>query len=779
MLSIDQMTSELPAMTLRHSPRPGSRLLKVAALAVLCMLTWVAGCGGSPEARRKKFFASGNAYLEKGQLKEAIIEFRNAVEADPKFADGYARLAETYGRLGDGSNALGAYVRAADLMPDALDIQLSAGRYLLASGRFDDALSRADAVIARDPQNVSAHVLRGNALGGLNDLDASLAALEEAIRLDPNRGSSYTQLGVLELARGRREQARAALQKAVELDPKWIGGYLALANQLWASGEYAEAERSLQRALEIEPSNETANRAMAALAIATNRAADAERFLKAIAGDRARPSGTLALADYYMRAGRAPEAIAQLEALMRQDGTVPGAKLRLVQALTAAGQQARAATLLEEVLAADKGDAEAWLLKAQMLHVAGHRDEALDTARRAIEVGAGSAPAHFFVGQLYAARGDVNAARRAFMEVLRLNPRAAAAQVELSRLQLAAGLTDASTQTARDAARNEPQNLAARLTLVRSLLASKDVAGAQRELTALRASHGSDASVQVLSGILAAQTGDGRSARATLEGVLRTQPANLEALAALVSLDVAGGNPSAARARLDDRLKSGSSAPLLLLSARVAGSMGDVVASERFLRDAIAMDATFLPAYSALGQLYVTQRRLGDAREEFDALASRDSHPVAALTMSGMILQAQGDIDGAVNRYERAVALDSAAAVASNNLAWIQAERGRDLDGALQLAQAAAKARPDTPEIVDTLGWIYYKKNLPEQALPLLRQNVDRAPLHPVYRYRLGLAQLQSGNEEDGRRTLERALALGADGAIAEDIRRTLGGGRQ
>ena len=106
-----------------------------------------------------------------------------------------------------------------------------------------------------------------------------------------------------------------------------------------------------------------------------------------------------------------------------------------------------------------------------------------------------------------------------------------------------------------------------------------------------------------------------------------------------------------------------------------------------------------------LGQLYLRQNKLDEARKEFDALAARQAKPIAALTMSGMILQGQGNSKLARERFERALSFDPSAAVAGNNLAWILIDAG-DLNGALQLAQTAASAAPDVPEIMDTLGWV-------------------------------------------------------------------------
>ncbi len=111
-------------------------------------------------------------------------------------------------------------------------------------------------------------------------------------------------------------------------------------------------------------------------------------------------------------------------------------------------------------------------------------------------------------------------------------------------------------------------------------------------------------------------------------------------------------------------------------------------------------------------------------------------------------------------RYEKVVLMDPRAAVAANNLAWIYAESGNNLDEALKLAQTARLQLPSSPEVSDTLGWVYYKKGLPSLAVPIFRESVDKSPKNAVYRYHLGLAYAKSGHLEDARKALEQALAL-------------------
>ena len=81
--------------------------------------------------------------------------------------------------------------------------------------------------------------------------------------------------------------------------------------------------------------------------------------------------------------------------------------------------------------------------------------------------------------------------------------------------------------------------------------------------------------------------------------------------------------------------------------------------------------------------------------------------------MVALILQAQNRPGEAQSQYEHILATSPRSVVAANNLAWLSAERGGNLDVALGLAQTAAQQAPDEPKMNDTLGWIYYKKGLP------------------------------------------------------------------
>jgi Flp pilus assembly protein TadD len=321
---------------------------------------------------------------------------------------------------------------------------------------------------------------------------------------------------------------------------------------------------------------------------------------------------------------------------------------------------------------------------------------------------------------------------------------------------------------------NEPTNGDAQLVFVRGLLASGDLPRAAVELKQLLARNPTSASAHTELGMLLGRQRNFTGARSEFERALELQPGELEAVGGLIATDLATGNVAGARARADAQVESNPTAPALALAGRTYASGGDLATAERLFRRAIGADSGFLAAYEGLGRVLVQQGKVREARLDFEALASRSSAPVPALTMVGLLLQIEGDQAGARDRFEHVLRIDPEAAVAANNLAWIYAVTGGNLDVALQWAQTAARRLPGVAEVNDTLGFIYYKKNLSSLAVSRLKSCVTQQPHNPVFQYHLGLAYAGSGDEVQARVWLTRALAQSSNFEGAEDARQTI-----
>jgi tetratricopeptide (TPR) repeat protein len=732
-------------------------------------------CSGDPQAAKLKHIARGDGYAAADKRAEAIIEYRNAVQRDPLAGDARARLADAYARAGDGSRALAEYVRAADLLPDDTVVQLRASNLLLLAGRFADARQRTEKVLAREPRNVDAQILLANSLAGLKDLTAAVAEIEEAIQLNPDRGASYSNLGAFELQRGHKEAAERAFKRAVELGGDEASARLALANFYWVQARWDEAEKELLEVVGVAPANALAHRALANFYIATNRAADAELHLKKVLEITNDAAAAFALADYYTARRNEASARSVLETLLQRRESAALADTRLAILDYRGGQPNSAYERLARVLEKDATNLPALLTKSASLEADGRLEEALANATLAVEKHQDSTAALFALGRIQAARRQTDAAIAAFNGVLRLNPRATDAKVALARLHLAAGRPDTSVGLAQEVMAAEPQNVEARLTAVRGLLARKDLQRAQAELAVLLARAPNSAPVHAMLGVLKGVQQNQAAAREHFERALQIDRTSREAIGGLVALDLAAKRYPAALARVDEAVAQSAANPsMLMLAARAYATTGDLQRAEALLRQLLAADPAYLDAYSALAQLYVKQGRLDAALLEFEQLAKRQPRPVAALTLTGIILQGQGKNAEARDRFVRALELDPDAPVAANNLAWLYAETGEQIDMALELALRAKARLPDMAEVNDTVGWVHYKKDLASLAIPYFEKSIATDSTNALYHYHLGLAHAKAGDTTRAEAALDRALTLKPGYTEAADARRTL-----
>jgi Tfp pilus assembly protein PilF len=142
--------------------------------------------------------------------------------------------------------------------------------------------------------------------------------------------------------------------------------------------------------------------------------------------------------------------------------------------------------------------------------------------------------------------------------------------------------------------------------------------------------------------------------------------------------------------------------------------------------------------------------------------------------MIAVLLQSQNKTAEARQRYEQIVASSPRAVVAANNLAWIYAEEGTNLETAARLARQAKAAMPDRPEVSDTLGWVLYKKGEYTTALPAFLDAVRGNPSNAGYQYHLGLTYAALRENGKAAEALQRSIALDGTSETAQAARQAL-----
>jgi Tfp pilus assembly protein PilF len=143
-------------------------------------------------------------------------------------------------------------------------------------------------------------------------------------------------------------------------------------------------------------------------------------------------------------------------------------------------------------------------------------------------------------------------------------------------------------------------------------------------------------------------------------------------------------------------------------------------------------------------------------------------------TMVGSLYLDKGDLVAARKYFAQALAADPNFALANADMAWVDAEEGKDLDAALAMAQKAKSLMPNLASIIDTLGWVMYKQGRYPPAIPLFEQCVQKSPGSAQFRYHLGMTLMADGQKVKARDQLQTALRMKLDGMDAEEARQAL-----
>ena len=78
------------------------------------------GCSRDPNVRKQKYFESGQHYLDKGQYREAAIQFKNAVQIDSTYGNAHYGLAQALLKLQQWNPAYQELARTLALQPEVI-----------------------------------------------------------------------------------------------------------------------------------------------------------------------------------------------------------------------------------------------------------------------------------------------------------------------------------------------------------------------------------------------------------------------------------------------------------------------------------------------------------------------------------------------------------------------------------------------------------------------------------------------------------------------------------
>ena len=193
------------------------------------------------------------AFKAIGNLDEAILRYKMALEVNPNFVEAYNNLGTTLMAKGDLSSAEDYLKIALEKRPDYSLAHNNLGLVLADSGKEREALDCYLAAIKVSPDFSSAHDNLGNLYSRMGHHKKAINHYKEAIRKDSYNASAQNNLGTLLKELGRNDEARRHYEHAISVAPDFAEGYNNLGTLSLSEGKFKQAIENFREATRIKP----------------------------------------------------------------------------------------------------------------------------------------------------------------------------------------------------------------------------------------------------------------------------------------------------------------------------------------------------------------------------------------------------------------------------------------------------------------------------------------------------------------------------------------------
>ncbi len=786
-------------------------------VAALFLVLTLAACQ-SAEERAEEHYQSALALLAEGDLARATVEFRNVFELDGLHVAARRTFAQALREDGDIAQSYSQFLRLAEQLPDDVESRIALAELAMDTQNWEqlnvhgsrilalvpeenrndpritviavvlayaqaleaenetarrDAADATRAALDVAPENLSLYrVLVDSAIRD-NDQPLALEITETALGFAPdNRDLHNTRLGLLAQA----EDAPGVETQLEEMITRFPGDNELIGTLLRfyiSQNDTESAEAFLRDRITQEEDPERAASLRAALVQFLMQSDGPETALAEIDGlitafpDDLRYRTMRASLRFAM--GATDEAIAEMEAVVEGTGvssTANDSRIALAQMYAQVGNPVGARRLVGEVLEGDDTHIAALGLEAGWLIEDDRADDAIALLRRSLDEAPDNADAMTLMARAHARNGNHELARDFLALAFEASGAAPAEAIRYAQDLADGELYLAAEETLITALRLQPGNLQLLDRLGQVYIAMEDWSRAEGVEDSARRL-GTEEGEALAAGLRVARLG-ARGQTEDALGFLQDLAATgegqtgLAAQLAVVGTFLSNGQSAEALAFLDEALtEAPGNIGLLMARGAAERSAGDIPA-------AIATYGTVLEAEPAFERAWLelirTESLAGDAdaaRATLERALAELPNGVELLWAQASFLEQSGDIEGAIAIYESLYDELPNSPVVANNLASLISTY-RDDDASLERAYAIARRLrgTDVPALMDTYGWITFRRGDIAEARPYLESAATALADDPLVQFHYGMLLSAAEETEAAIAQLTRALEI-------------------
>jgi tetratricopeptide (TPR) repeat protein len=760
-------------------------------VAVAFAALLLVSCSRDPNYLKVKYLQSGKKYFEAGRYKEASIMFRKSIESDRKYGLAYYELALTDLKLQQLANAVPALRRAVELLkpgsPEANDADLKLGEIMVVAAQSQaqndpiiaDIQSISDGLLKRNADGWEGHKLSGDlhmlatakdynsghGPDAKKDLEQAVAEYRRALSAKPGDPVVTLALGRSLVVDGEVAEAESIFKGMIAKDKKNLNPYYELYRVYLGQRNVEAAETILKSAIDASPKDPQLRMSLVQFYFATKKNDDLIKALNVMKSDLKQfPDAYLQAGDFYMRVGSFDDAIKQYEDGIHKEPDRKTTYLKHeIESYIRAQKNSEAYKKNEEILRIDSKDPDARGLKATFLLDQGNINQAMGELQAVVTARPNNFVARFNLGRAHFARAEYEQARQEFDAALQLRPDYVPARLAQTQVALIRGDNDAALHDSDELLRISPTSVQGRVMKAASLQRLGRFDEARKLLEEVLAKDPNQSETLLELGTLDLAQKKTKEAIDLFHRASVASPSNIRGLLGEARAYLLDGQPDkSVQLVQDEAMKHPDRMDLMRELGNSQASVGQYASAVKTYQSLLSK--TTDPRQQADLQVRISQASVkeGDLQGSINAMekaAQLQPNSGAILTGLAMLYELQKRPDVARKYYEQSIKADPNNALALNNLAYLIAESNGDLDTALTYATRAKQVLPKFPEVNDTLGWIYLKKNLTDNALDTFRDLVVQAPQNPIYHYHYAMALMQKGDRETAKKECQSAIA--------------------
>ena len=200
----------------------------------------------------------GNVLSDEKKYDEAIAEYREALEIDPRLVlawSNWGRILVLNKRYDEG---IAKYQKATEIDPNFAIAWNNWGAALHDEKKGDEAIAKYRKALEIEPNYALAWDNWGDELYQGGKLDEAIAKFQKATEVDPDFAAAWSEWGLALYYEKKYDEAIAKFQKATEIDPNGATAWYGWGSALDSQTKYDQAAVKFQKVTEINPSDAAA-----------------------------------------------------------------------------------------------------------------------------------------------------------------------------------------------------------------------------------------------------------------------------------------------------------------------------------------------------------------------------------------------------------------------------------------------------------------------------------------------------------------------------------------